>query len=256
MDHPHHDGPSLSVIIPIRNRSGVRLENCLRSLRWQQGIAPDDYEILLSDYGSDPEHFDSIRELAERYDARLIRAETDAIWNRSHVLNIGIRAARGRYTFCTDADMLFQDNFLSTLLEHHADPTRAALLVCRCHDLPESVPEQLWEREDFDTLRDQATVRTTSGTGACQCARTGFFHAVRGYDEGFKYWGAEDDDMRHRAMEFGLELVWVHDQTSMLHQWHPTLKNDRRDLFWINRVRHWTTRRIVYKNWRGWGQMP
>ena len=51
----------LSVIIPVRNRSGDRLENCLRSLRWQEDIDHTQVEILIVDFGSDAEHKDAIQ---------------------------------------------------------------------------------------------------------------------------------------------------------------------------------------------------
>ncbi|HVI00844.1 MAG TPA: glycosyltransferase family A protein [Enhygromyxa sp.] len=108
--------PELTAVIPVRNRTGTRLDNCLRSLRWQE-LPAGALEIVITDFGSDPEHAAALRELAERHDAELVRVETEEIWNRSRALNFGIQRARGRYVFCTDADMIFAPNFIATLLD-------------------------------------------------------------------------------------------------------------------------------------------
>ncbi len=245
----------ITAIIPLRNRSGVRLENCLRSLRWQ-ALDPEEVEIVLSDFGSDPGHLASVEALADAYGARVVRTRTDEVWNRSKVLNIGIQAASSALAFCTDADMIFQPTFLPCILDAHRVFEGRVMVLSRCRDLPESVPEQLWSVEDFPTLRARSEIRDTSGTGACQAARRAFFEYTRGYDEKFIYWGAEDVDMTSRAARYGLKLHWMDDDhASMLHQWHPTMKNDRKWTFHLNRLRYKLTRHVIVKNRRGWGAL-
>ena len=244
---------SISAIIPVRNRSGVRLENCLRSLRWQ-ALDRDALEIIISDFGSNPEHLRSTEALAETYGATVVKTKTDETWNRSKALNIGIQAASAPLLFCTDVDMIFQDTFIPTILKTHDSSDSDAMVLCRCRDLPESVPEQLWEAEDFATLKAASSIRQTRGTGACQAALKSFFVHTRGYDEKFVYWGAEDVDMTSRAQRFGLRLLWMDDDvTCMLHQWHPTVKHDRKWTFQLNRLRFKLTKRIIVKNRHGWG---
>ena len=65
--------PQISVIVPLRDRSGTRLANCLRSLRWQDD-APE-LELVLADYGSVEEHARGIDELAERFGEDLLFAD-------------------------------------------------------------------------------------------------------------------------------------------------------------------------------------
>lgn len=245
---------SITAVIPIRNRSGVRVENCLRSLRWQEGV--DDFEIVLGDLGSTGKHKASLLELCETYDARFVSLPHDDLWNRSLALNTGIRAARGEYVFCTDADMIFKPNFLASALEAQAQANGRAMVLCRCHDLPPYVPEKLWEQSDFPMLERSSHVRRTSGVGACQVAPRSFFEEVHGYDEKFVFWGSEDVDMTSRAERYGLELTWMSDRTVMLHQWHKTLKRDMPLQYHINRWRFKLTKRVVVKNRQGWGGAP
>ncbi|MCA9564864.1 MAG: glycosyltransferase [Myxococcales bacterium] len=250
--------PLFSVIIPIRDRSGMRLENCLRSIRWQKfeddpstDLDPT-IEIVISDYGSGPEQARNIDAIAKRFEARVVRTQTDRVWNRSLVLNIGIRAARGRYVLCTDADMLFREDFFASALMYFQQDA-GSFICCRCHDLPESVPEQEWSVDDLPFLLSKATVRNLRGTGACQFARRTFFESVRGYDEGYKYWGSEDRDMLFRAERHGMTITRLDNQTAMFHQWHPTMRNDRWLRTRVNRWRYRLTKFFVVKNWSSWG---
>ncbi len=245
--------PLVSVIVPIRNRSGTRLENCLRSLRWQD-IDASKVELILSDFGSNDEHAKSIDALAARYDARVVRTQTDEIWNRSRALNIGIQATRGLYVLNTDADMIFAPNFLSTLVDEQVQAQGRAFCVCHCRDLPETVPEQDWSVEDFPALFDQAPLREKLGTGACQFASRAHFISLRGYDEGYKFWGQEDNDMRYRSTKvMDLEERWIHQRTAMLHQWHPSDRGRKPLRKSINDIRFHMTKYVARKNWGGWG---
>ncbi len=247
--------PKISAIIPIRNRSSARLENCLRALRWQT-LPNDDYEIIVSDFGSNREQEEALIEMAERHQARVVRTDTEEIWNRSRALNYGIRAARGHFIFCTDADMIFAPNFLSTLLAVQAKHGEKALAVCHCRDLPESVPEQPWTLDDYPALLAQAPFREKLGTGACQMALRSRFEELRGYDEGYKFWGMEDNDMKFRAIRSGLELVWIHEQTSMLHQWHPSDRGAKPFRKFINDARFHISKYRLKKNPEMWGGQP
>ncbi|EDM80175.1 putative glycosyltransferase [Plesiocystis pacifica SIR-1] len=246
--------PRLSAIIPVRNRSGTRLRNCLASLRWQQLDAAQ-LEIVLSDFGSNEAHAASIRELAEQFDARIARTDEYGDWNRSRALNLGIQHATGEYMFCTDADMIFAPNFVPALLAVHDRLPGKALVLCACSDLPQSVPERDYTSADLPYLHSHGKRRKSIGTGACQSATREFFFHSRGYDENFVHWGSEDTDMRDRALRYGLEAVWISEQTEMFHQWHPTSRYSRLLQNRKNAIRYWFTRGQIVKNLEGWGKL-
>jgi len=244
----------ISVVVPVRNRGGDRLGNCLRSLRSQIGVEAGEIELILSDYGSDPKPAAELRELAAATGATLVRVDTDAVWNRSRALNFGIQRARGRYVFCTDADMIFAADFVATVLAVQRSAGGRAFVVCRCRDLPESIPEQAWTTAEFPALLAASALRPSTGTGACQVAAREWFERVRGYDEGYAFWGQEDNDMRYRAARAGLEQVWIEDRTAMLHQWHPSDRGRRPLRKLANDVRYHLSKGVIVKNWRGWGE--
>ena len=243
----------ISVVIPIRNRAGARLDNCLRSLRWQD--VSFDVELVIADFGSDDAQAAALQSLAASHGAVVVREATDALWNRSRALNLGIQASTGRYVLCTDADMIFTPDFLQAAVEALQQSDDRALVLCRCHDLPESVAEMPRSRDELPFLRSAASVRQTSGTGACQAATRAFFFAVRGYDEAFEYWGAEDNDMVDRATRYGLQPTWLGEQPAMFHQWHATMKNDRPFKRKLNHWRYKLTRWQVVKNRKRWGNV-
>lgn len=247
--------PTLSVVIALRDRGGVRVDNCLRSIRWQD-LPAEEVELILSDFGSDRAHQKELRSLAEANEARVLHTVTSETWNKSRALNIGIRAARGRYILCTDCDMVFAPNFLSTLLDTQRAEDDRAFVLCQSRDLPASWAERRWSLSDLETLIEGSSYRARPGTGACQMATRAFFEELRGYDEGYRGWGQEDSDMTYRAGRAGRVLRWVEDQTAMMHQWHPS--NRRR---WpiqktLNDLRFHLTKRQVRKNPGGWGLAP
>ena len=244
---------AISVVVPVRNRTGLRLENCLRSLRWQEGVDAAAVEIALSDFGSDAEHAARIDELAARHGARVVRVRTDETWNRSRALNVALRRASGPVALCTDADILFEKNFLRTALGRLGGAPGSSMVLCRCLDLPDMGPERLFEPEEFESLKARSQMRKAMGTGACQATSTAWLASVGGYDEKYVHWGFEDKDLAYRASKAGLALEWIHGETSMLHQWHPKTLRENMTRVYLNKIRFYLTRGTIKKNAAGWG---
>ena len=245
--------PLLSVIVPLRNRAGYRLENCLRSLRWQDLKPVESIEIVVSDFGSNEDLRQETESVAKQYQAKVVYTETQEIWNRSRALNFGIQNASGKYLLCTDVDIIFEPNFMGTLINEQLQFDNKGFLLCGCRDLPEDLPEQTWTFEDYPMLKSRAAFRKKLGTGACQMAISTFFFEVRGYDEKYLFWGMEDNDMRFRAGLFGLEERWVQNKTSMLHQWHPSDRGSRPFRKFLNDMRFHITKYRLIKNRSKWG---
>jgi hypothetical protein len=244
---------ALQIVIPLRDRAGQRLDNCLRSLAWQDGN--DCLDVTISDYGSNAAVRGEIAEAGARHGARVVHTETTAPWSRSRALNIGIRAGASRHVLCTDVDMLFAADFTATALSALREaPGR--LVVCDCHDLPRTAATAELTRSDFDRLRSVAERRATGGTGACHAADRSLFEQLRGYDEAYLHWGYEDADLLARAQAVGADVHSIATSTTMLHQWHPRAKDHHPGWFWRNRVRYWLTRNRPVKNRRRWGGRP
>jgi glycosyltransferase involved in cell wall biosynthesis len=207
--------PRLSVIIGFRDWGLERLELALRAHR--ASSLADQLELVVVDYGSK----DSVAVAAatERWKATLCRVETRRQWNRSHCLNVGIRAARAPRVLTTDADILFAPRAIERILEE-AGATNDFLLV-QCHDLPPSATEDL-EALNFAHFSRMAELRPPWGMGGCACFRRRLAVDIRGFDERMEWWGAEDNDFVQRAMQHGENVRWFdHPDARCYHIWHP-----------------------------------
>jgi hypothetical protein len=172
-----------------------------------------------------------------------------------------------------DADMLLAPDFIERGLRYLKP---GFMINCRIQDLPrEAITPQTDVVRDFDRLKTLAAVRKEiTAVGACQWVRTKVFRDLRGHDEGFKMWCFEDMDFQRRARWAGLWPVALEEETTMLHQWHPSKDDVIKDRnapesrparFWykknLNRLR---MRAILYDigkyevcniNPEGWGRL-
>src|SRR5688572_14045697 len=105
--------PPLSVIVGFRDWGLERLDLALGAHR--ASTLGDRLELIVVDYGS--KDAQAVQRVAQRWDARLCRAQVRGRWNRSRCLNVGIRAARAPRVLTTDADILFGPRTLQTLLD-------------------------------------------------------------------------------------------------------------------------------------------
>lgn len=191
--------PAFSVVVPIRNRHGAMLKNCLRSIELQT-LQP--LELIVVDYGSTPEnHKKLIRALP---DCMFYHYKTDDPWSLSIARNIGLRRARAKHTCVLDADLIMEPRVLEWALKGHTDSptcyinTRVILLE------PGAInPATLELPRDFDLLRSIDSSTRTDGWGGFTSAPTTWWHRCRGFDERMIWWGWEDVDMWKRAGRAG-----------------------------------------------------
>ncbi len=259
-------GPApLAVIIPVRNRAGSRLRNSLHSLHWQTSGPPA--QVIVVSLGSRAEINRELATLCSEYGAELLEVgEAAQPWNKPFALNCGIRATKPDIPaiMTMDADMILAPNFLSVVLatlEQHAP----ALVLCRSSDLPATatLPRNTAHLQvAFEQLRAVSRLRGPSGTGGIQAAPRSFFFDIRGYDEDLQWWGAMDGDLVNRARLMQLSVVWIEQQTAMLHQWHARKEAGLTQRHEIERARQaWrqnhqlvqSRANIAQRNLAGWG---
>ena len=216
--------PLLSIIIPFRQREIWRINNCLFSLRSQtrHSRIPSP-EIIVVDYS--PEINDlKLLACVAKYGAKYIGYQTEAVWNRSHALNIGIRQSSGSFVLCTDADIIFHHEFLKTVYFYIRDNAEDIFIISSVNTLPAGlVHGAIDPLKEFKVLSEKSKPLDVLATGACQLTTRHWLDKIRGYDQKFIWWGGEDDDMYFRAMVDGLKIVNVTEQTCLLHQWHPSV---------------------------------
>lgn len=214
----------LAVLYASLNRAGPRLDNCLRSMR-AQSLPAASVDLTLVDQGSQPAIEEELRAICARHRARLVLLrDPEPVWHKTWCLNVGLRLApaTARWVLNSDVDMIYAPNFAETVLRAHLafGPSH---VFADWRDLPETaVTETTDVVRDWPRLAGQGEFRGVPGVGAFQSWPRGWLERVGAFDERYRGWGAEDDDILRRSKRAGLRQVRVDRFTALSHQWHPT----------------------------------
>ena len=175
--------PSVSAIIPTKN-SGETIGICLKSVREQ---TYNNIEVVVVDgYSSD-----NTREIAERFDAKLIESEV----RRSEARNIGAEKAMGEYILFLDSDMELTLEVVEECVNKVKEGYDAVII-------PEvSVGVGFWAKckalEKSCYIGDELIE-------ASRFFKREVFDAVKGYDP--KLEAAEDWDLNQRIRKTGYRV--------------------------------------------------
>lgn len=245
------ESAELTVVMSVRRRPRRPVENCLRSLA-RQSVRP---QVIVVDYGSTSVTVAMLRELERTLGSfRLIPVTRQTeLWCKPRALNIGLRGVKTKYTLFTDIDLMFSENFIELLLVKLREPK--AFVLCEFDNLPHA--EDNWERLMGGTLRGG---RRPGAPGGCMATETGWFMKVRGFDEYYKGWGTEDDDLLIRAKQAGRQVVDLRASgpVGLWHQSHPTQKSlDLKFEELVSRNREYFNRpgKPLVRNPTGWGEL-
>lgn len=209
--------PGMTVLVPVRNRAGIRLANLLASL--EQQSACRDMRVLVIDYGSAEDEAREIARLAAASGAGLVRIEADE-WNKAAALNAGLRRVLTKFVLAVDVDLLFEPRYVERSLSLLRDDPRR-IVVSAMRDLPDIELETV-SRQSFGELGMQARNRFDAKYHPSIVAVHRLAIAdIGGYDEEYRGWGVEDVDLFTRLRNAGLDPVDAGRETGYLHQWHP-----------------------------------
>lgn len=198
----------IDFIIPIRDRENDRLKNCINSIKGKSVG-----RIIVVDYGS---------RLPIKTDAEIIKVNRNyyPVWNKSHALNIGIRASRAKYIATIDCDIVLPKGFV--------DRARKEL------DKNKFVLSNKVRRIARFTTFEQSLARSTDwipgrpdyqkAVGGIQLFSRDWANKYRGYNEELTNWGGIDTYMYELAVASGLEMAFIDD--IILHQEHARKKED------------------------------
>jgi len=247
-------GIKISIVISLRNtaachRDPKRLGDVLISLKNQ---TVKEIEIIVSDIDSDEEYRRAHKRICECYGARHIYTKTDKAWNISRARNIGIKHAIAPYVMTTDVDCVFAPKFIETALKNM---NKNVIAHCRVWELAENYSGQL---NNFMNMKSASILRDRGGYGTCQIFSRDWAFKIRGFDEEYVTWGAEDTDFYVRALQDNLKEIWLEKQTDYFHQWHSqTNRNENPELLKRNRGRCVQTRNnelSIIRNQAGWSE--
>ena len=240
----------LSIVIGFRNRDLKRVRRCMTSLSDQSN---QNFELIFVNYGSDTALAEQVSKIVHQYTfCRYVYSDTRGYpWSRAHALNIGIRLAQGEFVLTTDIDFVFANNFVDVIL---ANVKKNAVLYSFVYFLPEKF-------DDFSNISKYHQEFKTSnrdGMGGCCCLEKIILEDIGGFDEYYRYWGIEDEDLHSRLKIKNIEEIWLEDSLTLYHQWHQPYNHRSAyfmpDFFWGKARIHFNkSKAVVKRNRYDWG---
>jgi glycosyltransferase involved in cell wall biosynthesis len=250
---------SASIIIPFGSVDYLKpLSNCLRSVRWQEFVNHDDIEVILVYLHREPEDHrakekECLDKMIEQYNTVMI----DVHKPHDHfplclARNIGARAAKGDILFFIDADAVLDPEFFARTLRAFNDEV---FVTCWFSYLSKGYGSPVYaQKKIMRELALTGQVRKGAYGGGIVAPRN-VVHEIRGFDEVYdRAWGADDNDMVDRLIEYGLEWYNVSKEENIvnLHQWHPNRQDEKNPGTIANRERYYSLETII-RNDDGWG---
>jgi len=202
----------VSVIIPVHNlfRRGLkRVVNSVYSLSLQKEYIE---EIIIVN-SSVVKEFEELCHLLRGCDVRHIHSAQMG-FNKPLLLNMGIKAAKGEYIMCTDADYIFKYDFLKTCEDLRG---KNVMMHKQVGMLPNMRVSQT-SIVNWKFPKTQLNKWGTLANGACQYAHKDWFKNNL-YPEDMDGFSAMDNIMTYMAYNNGLDIVWV-SSSEILHQHH------------------------------------
>lgn len=231
--------PEVSLIVTTYQMPG-HLRRVLASIA-QQTVA-DRLEVIVTDDGSADETPQVVREFARSsgLDVEFVSHPHEG-FHLTRCRNDGARVARGDYLLFLDGDCIIPPDHV----EHYLQARRAGSVhfgyCCRLErELSERIDEAAIARGDFVRWTPRSELRKLAKMhykallyqflghrtkpalkgGNIGIWRDGF-ERLNGFDENFRAWGCEDDDLSYRVRSAGLRVESILGRTRTYHLWHP-----------------------------------
>lgn len=243
----------LSIIFSFRDRDLQRVTRCLDSLSKQSF---SDFEVIFVDYGSKLDLASDVKTLVQSYPfCTYVYSDTRGWpWNRSRALNSGIKLAKADWVMLSDIDLIFEKHVIENIVAERDENTS---LHAACHYLPEK----------FDQWNSLEQYIHTYGSpcynalGLILCVKKQILENIRGFDEIYHFWGAEDTDLESRLNQLGLQTKWLNlTANPIYHQWHPANNHlavgFMPNYYWDKVLAYNADNETVLeRNTKGWGEI-
>ncbi len=206
----------ITLIYPYRNRDLERLKNSLDSLKNQTN---SDFEVILVDYGSVKEMAKMVEILCGEFGFVTYEFHSTQFqpWNKSKALNSVIKNLNTDYCFVADVDMIFHPQFVEKALKLQ-DKNKTVYFQVGFFESKETL-----KGKDFSAHKNYR-LSSYEATGLSMFPVT-ILKELRGFDEFYHFWGAEDTDIHVRIKNAGYEVEFYDKEVLMLHQWHPSYRS-------------------------------
>ena len=246
----------LSIIYTYRDRELQRIKNSLNSLEKQ---SLSEFEVFFVDYGSQPAMAKAVEKLCETYtfvNYNYCFTQFQP-WNKSRALNSVIKKLQDGFCFIADIDLIFHPDFVKNAIALQVG-VKSIYFQVGFLEQKESLENKNFS--DFHNYRKS----TFEATGLSMFPLK-VLQELRGFDEFYHFWGAEDTDMHVRLKNAGYKVEFYDKEILMLHQWHPSYRSSettklgtKLQLGGIARFNHEHLRfnreqQVTQVNFTGWG---
>ena len=192
------------------------VQNSLESLRDQ---TQKEFDVFFVDYGSDLDISKKARDLCKKISFVNYKyySVQDQPWNKSRALNSVIKGLGNGFCFVADVDMIFDPDFVKKAIQLQ-EPNK-------------SVYFQVGFLSSEDIAKDtkfqeaQKYRKSTAEATGLSMFPVEVLHNLRGFDEFYHFWGAEDTDIHERIKNAGYQLEFYTEKILMLHQWHTSYRS-------------------------------
>jgi len=228
--------PLLTITASNKNRLDLNspaTQWFIKSIQWQDY---DNFELLIVD--SDSKNYEELKTYFSsnkfKIPIRIIQHKID-LFSRSELNNVGIRNARGQWIGCTDVDMVYAKNFVSTVVRASE---KNCLIVSRTMYWKKALQDKIYSGAlDFLNNIDSCKVgkiKKRSSAGGFEYMHIESWSKVRGFDEKYRVWGSEDRDLLTRTEMAGIKTKWLGEniETIMLFHQEHIKKDIKNDLEW------------------------
>ncbi len=232
--------PEVAVLVSSFERP-AHLRRVLASIAQQRGLRGG-LEVVVTDDGSRDETPRLVREFAATasFPVRFTTHPHDG-FQLSRCRNEGVSASTADYLVFVDGDCILPPDHLRVHLDRRRDNTAQAGYFARIDEATSGrITEEDIRRGDFacwvswgerwhlfklqwksafySLIRDPTRPKLFGNN--IGIARRDY-ERVNGYDENFRGWGCEDDDLRLRLRAAGVQIESILRWTHIYHLWHP-----------------------------------
>lgn len=229
----------LAVIVTTYQMPG-HLRRSLESIARQQTLRR--LEIIVADDGSRDATPHVVAEFAKTTSlpVRFVTHEHEG-FQAARCRNAGVQTATADHYLFVDGDCVLPPGHIEAhLAAHRSGVVTSGYCVRLSEEASRAVTHETIARGDFLQLAPADELRKLAGmhrkawwynllghptkpalrSTDFSISRTDF-ERINGFDEAFRGWGCEDDDLGRRLKAAGIRLVSVLNRTRVYHLWHP-----------------------------------
>jgi cellulose synthase/poly-beta-1,6-N-acetylglucosamine synthase-like glycosyltransferase len=183
----------VSIIVGVRDMAGT-ISSCIESLLQQEYKKK---EIIIINDGSD----DETPNIVKNYPVILVNTPKKGI---AHARNLGFTMARGEFIAFTDADCVFDANWLRVMIPHFGDPAVQAISGVTVFRTDSSY-SSIYRQFEFEKRNSRDENEPTFSGGPGSIFRRSILELVGGFKE--EWFHAEDTQISFMIVDLGYKII-------------------------------------------------